>query len=57
MARRTSYAARLWKAFFEQLKKAGYPQANETEVYVSIFSESFNLAKAPYQLGDRIVML
>ena len=51
---RVSRSAWTWKKFFEALSGK---RADSTEVYVATFSESFNLAKAPYQLGDRIVML
>lgn len=49
------HAARLWKAFFACLSKAGYVAG--TENYVSTFSTQFNLKPAEYRLGDRTVML
>lgn len=50
-----SHSALTWRAFFNLL--ASKPHVCNTEKYVSTFSEAFKLAKAPYQLGNRVVML
>ena len=49
--------AMLWKWFFSRLLGEKNASTHPIEAYIAVFSETFHLAKAPYGLGGRILML